>query len=53
MEVSGYRHALAALPLGKRLGTHCIGGWVGPTASLDGCTKSHPYWDLIYRSCSP
>jgi hypothetical protein len=26
----------------ERLGTQCIGGWVGPTASLDGCGKSFP-----------
>ena len=26
--VGGQHHALAALPLGKRPGTHCIGGWV-------------------------
>ena len=26
----------------KRLGTHCIGGWVGPRAGLDGCAKPHP-----------
>jgi len=30
MWVGGYRHAPAALPLGKRSDTHCIGGWVGP-----------------------
>ena len=23
-------------PWGKRSGTHCIGGWVGPRAGLDG-----------------
>jgi len=23
-------------------GTYCIGGWVGPRASLDGCGKSRP-----------
>jgi len=23
-------------------GTHCIGGWVGPRAGLDGCGKSRP-----------
>jgi hypothetical protein len=28
--VGGQRHAPAALPPGKRPGTHCIGGWVGP-----------------------
>jgi len=36
MGVGGYLHAPAALHLGKRLGTHCIGGWVGSMASLDG-----------------
>jgi hypothetical protein len=41
MGVGGYCHALAALALGKRPGTDCMGGWVGPTASLDGRTKSH------------
>ena len=25
----------------ERPGTHCIGGWVGPRASLDGLRKSH------------
>ena len=24
----------------ERPGTHCIGGWVGPRADLDGCGKS-------------
>jgi hypothetical protein len=23
-------------------GTHCIGGWVGPRADLEGCGKSRP-----------
>ena len=23
-------------------GNHCIGGWVGPRACLEGCGKSHP-----------
>ena len=40
--VGGQRHAPAALPPGKRPGTHCIGGLVGPRAGLDGCGKSHP-----------
>ena len=31
-----------ALPPGNRPGTHCIGGWVGPRASLDRYRKSHP-----------
>jgi len=31
-EVGGQIHAPAALPPGKRPGTHCIGGWMGPRA---------------------
>jgi hypothetical protein len=43
MWVGGQHHAPAALPPGKRPGTHCIGGWVDPMAGLDGCGKSrHP-----------
>jgi hypothetical protein len=42
MGVGGQRHAPAALPPGKRAGTHCIGGWVGPRAGLDGCGKISP-----------
>ena len=26
----------------ERTCTHCIGGWVGPRMSLDGCGKSRP-----------
>jgi hypothetical protein len=47
MEVGGQRHAPAALPPGKRPGTHCTGGWVGPTAGLDGYGKSRPHRDSI------
>jgi len=42
MGVDGQRHAPAALPPGKKPGTHCIRGWVGPRVSLDGCGKSRP-----------
>jgi hypothetical protein len=35
-------NTLAALPPGMRLGTHCIGGSVGPSSSLDRCEKSSP-----------
>jgi hypothetical protein len=31
----------------KRLGTHCVGGWVGLGAVLDGCEMSRPHWDSI------
>ena len=40
MEADGQGHAPAALPPEKRPGNHCIGGWVGPWAGLDGCGKS-------------
>ena len=42
MGVGGQRHAPAALPPGKRPGTHCTGGWVGRRAGLEGCGKISP-----------
>jgi hypothetical protein len=40
MKVSGQLHAPAALrPEEIVLGTHWIGGWVGPTAGLDTVEK--------------
>jgi hypothetical protein len=42
MEVGGQRHALAALPSGKRHGIHCIGGWVGSSVGLEMCEKFRP-----------
>jgi len=36
--VGGQRHVPSALPR-ERPVTHCIGGWVGPRAVLDGCGK--------------
>jgi hypothetical protein len=39
--VGGQCRAPTALPP-ERSHTHCIGGWVGPSASLDGYGKSHP-----------
>jgi len=55
MRVGGQRHAPAVLPPEKRPGTHCIGGWVGPRARLDGCGKSRPPppRDSISRLSSP
>jgi hypothetical protein len=36
MGVSSQRHTLAALyPRERTPGTHCTGGWVGPSAGLD------------------
>jgi len=38
---------------GKETGTHFIGGWVGPSAGLDGCVKSRPHRDSIPGTSSP
>jgi len=40
IEIGGQFHAPASFTLVKRsLDTHCIGGWVGPTASKDASDK--------------
>jgi len=39
MWVGGQHHAPAALPLRNRPSEHCVGGWVGFRAGLDGCRK--------------
>ena len=46
--MGGQRRAPATLPPGKKAGTYCIGGWVGPRAGLGGCEKSRlpPGFDL-------
>jgi len=53
MGVGGQSHTPAALPPGKRPDTHCIGGWVGPMAGLDGHGKSCPHRDSIPGPSSP
>jgi hypothetical protein len=53
MGVGGQHHAPDPVLQGKRLATHFIGGWVGPTAGLDGCEKSRPHWDSIPETSSP
>jgi len=40
--VGGQHHPPATLPPGKRPGTYCTEGWVGPKAGRDGCGKSRP-----------
>jgi hypothetical protein len=52
MGVGGQRHAWAASP-GKRRGTHCTGGSLGPTDGLDGCGKSHPPPRFSPRTVQP
>jgi hypothetical protein len=42
MRVGGQLHAPTALLSGKRPGTHCIGGWVGPRAGLDATENLTP-----------
>jgi hypothetical protein len=44
---------LATFPPGKRPSTHCIGCWVGPRASLDGCGNSRHHQDSIPGPASP
>ena len=51
--VDGHHHAPAVIYPRERPGTHCIGGWVGPRAGLDGCGKSCPHRDLIPGPISP
>jgi hypothetical protein len=53
MGVDGQHHAPAALPAGKRLGTHCIGSWVGPRTGVDGHRKYRPDRDSIPGPTSP
>jgi hypothetical protein len=53
MEVGGQRHVPATLPPGKRPGTFCIGGWVGPRTGLDGCGKSCPPTGFDPRTLRP
>ena len=42
MWVNGQQHAPAALYPGERPGIHCIVGWVGPRAGMDGRKISLP-----------
>jgi hypothetical protein len=55
MEVGGQLHAPAALPPGKRHGTHCIGGWVAPGPVWKGAKNLDPTGirspDRVVASC--
>ena len=51
--MGGQRHAPAALPPGKKPGTHCIGGWVGPRTGLEVCGKSCPPPGFDHRTVQP
>ena len=37
----------------ERPGTHCIGGWLGPRAGLNGCGKSRHHRDSILGPSNP
>jgi len=52
MGVGDKRHAPAALPR-ERYCAHCIGGWVGLRAGLDGCGKSRPPPGFDPRTVQP
>jgi hypothetical protein len=41
--VGDNRHVPAALPQGKRDGTHFAGGWLGFGVGLNRCGKSRPH----------
>jgi hypothetical protein len=51
--VRGQRHALAAIYPKERPGTHCTGGWVGPSAGLERYGKSRLHRDSISGPSSP
>jgi hypothetical protein len=53
MGVVGQRHAPIALPLGKKPGAKCIGGWVVPMSRLGMCRKSRSHRNLIPGLPSP
>jgi hypothetical protein len=53
MGVGGQRHNPAAVPRGKKPDTHCIGVWMGPSASLDDCRKYRPSMGFDLRTAQP
>jgi hypothetical protein len=53
MEVGGQRHALAALHPGKKPGTHCTGGWVGPKGRSGQVRKISPPSGFDPRTVQP
>ena len=47
MRMGDKRLAAAGLTPGKRPGTLCTGGWMGPRAGLSGCGKPRHHRDSI------
>jgi hypothetical protein len=52
MEVGGQQHVPAALPPGKRPGTHRTGGVVSPGADLEECVNLAPT-RILLRTVKP
>jgi len=52
MEVGGQRQTPVAVPPGKTPGTRCAGGSMGFRTGFDGCGKSRPHRDSIFRPSS-
>lgn len=48
MVVYDHRYAPAALPQGERPGTHCTGGWMGPSVGVDRRASSESLFRLSY-----
>jgi hypothetical protein len=53
MRVGGQVHVPAALPQGKRQGTHCTGGWVGPQGRSERLRKTSPPPGFDLRTVQP
>ena len=53
MGVGGQHHAPAALPPGKRPGTHCIGGWVGLRTGHKSEGDWKFFWQIYRRPNQP
>jgi hypothetical protein len=47
MKVGGQLDAPAALPPGKRPGTHCIGDWVGPRTEQESHSTKKLQWQAV------
>jgi hypothetical protein len=51
-EGGGSSGSPAALPPGRKIGAHLVGGWVDPSAGLDGYGKSRCHRDSVPRLSS-
>ena len=44
VELRGQYHTPTALPPGRNLGAHRVGGWVGPGVGLEDLDKGNVTW---------